>query len=127
MARHFPVAFDEMDTFSEPEPSEGALVQLESGPFAVVVWGKSTGRLTVSLPEKADAGKVIPALLEEARLPAGAITWRADQASPARARVSLARVLRGRPPSRPRPGSQAKAAKKALTKASHRHDPRPKR
>lgn len=122
----FPVRFDEMDPFSEPEPSRGALVQLESGPFAVVVWGESTGNLTVSLPEKTDTGKVIAALLAEAPLSAKAITWRVDEAAPAIVRVRTP-AKRCRPPARPRAGAHAMATKKTARKAAHHHAPRRKR
>ena len=123
----FPVRFDDMDPFSEPEPSQGALVQLESGPFAVIVWGKSTGNLTVSLPEKADTRKVIEALLAEAPVSAKAITWRADEATPEIARVATAANRRSRPQARPRAGAHAMAAKKAARKAAHHDAPRRKR
>jgi hypothetical protein len=131
--RLFPVRFDDMDPFSEPEPSKGALVQLKSGPFAVVVWGKSTGNLTVSLPEKADTGKVIAALLAEAPVSSKAITWRLDVPAPKRARAATAvsttsaAKRRSRPQARPGVGAHAMAAKKPARKAAHHLAPRRKR
>lgn len=134
--RLFPIRFDDMDPFSEPEPSQGALVQLKSGPFAVVVWGKSTGNLTVSLPEKADTGKVIAALLAEAPLSSKAITWRLDVAAPKRARAAATACTvsttstakrRSRPQARPHVGAHAMAAKKPARKAAHQLAPRRKR
>jgi hypothetical protein len=126
LQRLFPVRFDEVDSFSEPEPSEGALVQLESGPLAVVMWGRSTGNLTVSLPEAADRPKVIRALLSEVSFPLKAITWRADQATPTRARVT---VMTPKKRARPRPHPLKKAAKMPARKTArgHRHAPRRKR
>jgi hypothetical protein len=46
----FPVEFSEVDPLAAAEPSIGALVQLESGSYAVVMYGKITGQTEVSMP-----------------------------------------------------------------------------
>jgi hypothetical protein len=69
----FPVEFSEVDPLAAAEPSIGSLVQLDSGPYAVVMYGKYTGQTEVSMPVITDW----PAFLHEVPLRANDIVWTA--------------------------------------------------
>src|SRR3954453_10787361 len=45
----FPVEFSEVDPLAAAEPSIGSLVQLDSGLYAVIMYGKVTGQTEVSM------------------------------------------------------------------------------
>jgi hypothetical protein len=87
----FPVTMEEMDPFSEPEPSQGALVRLEDGRCVVVIYGKETGTLKVLVPEGADPTEEISAFLAEVPISSRAITWRVDAPSVAPAKAPRSR------------------------------------
>src|SRR5262249_1507992 len=78
----FDVPMSEMDPFTEPEPSAGALVQLTDGSYVVVVHGKVTGTLTMSLPEETDVEDGIAAFLDDVPLTSKSILWRKDAPAP---------------------------------------------
>ena len=71
----FPVRFSRVAPLAEPEPSTGALIQLDSGPYAVVMYGKETGRATISFPASADVRRALAALVREAGIRRDEITW----------------------------------------------------
>jgi hypothetical protein len=73
----FPVKMKSIDPLSEPEPSEGILLRLKSGDYAVLVYGKSSGMLTVLAPQ-AKLKRTIDSLLDEAPIPSEKIVWRAS-------------------------------------------------
>src|SRR4051812_24059593 len=75
----FPVELSEADPLSGPEPSIGGLVQLDSGPYAVVVYGKSTGETEVSMPVSAPLARYWAAFLREVPLIANEIVWTSDK------------------------------------------------
>src|ERR1700686_1875584 len=75
----FPVDFSEVDPLAAAEPSIGALVQLESGPFAVVMHGKITGDTEVSLPVSAPIARHWAAFLREVPLITNEIVWTSDK------------------------------------------------
>jgi hypothetical protein len=75
----FPVEFSEVDPLAAAEPSIGALIQLESGPYAVVMHGKTTGDTEVSLPVNAPMARHWAALLREVPLIANEIVWTSDK------------------------------------------------
>jgi len=69
-----PVALDALDPFSEPEPSEGATIELASGRHVIVIYGLQTKRLSVhaAWPE---APSAVSDFLHESALQASAIEW----------------------------------------------------
>ena len=75
----FPVELSETDPLSAPEPSIGGLVQLDSGPYAVVIYGKGTGETEVSMPVSAPLARYWAAFLREVPLIASEIVWTSDK------------------------------------------------
>jgi hypothetical protein len=71
----FPVEFSQVDPLAAAEPSIGSLVQLDSGPYAVVMYGKSTGETEVSMPVSAPLARYWSAFLREVPLIAQEIVW----------------------------------------------------
>jgi hypothetical protein len=71
----FPVRFSRVGSFAEPEPSKGALIQLDSGPYAVVMYGTETGRATISLPAASNVRLALAALLRETPIHRDEIEW----------------------------------------------------
>lgn len=84
----FPVRFSRVNAFAEPEPSTGALIQLDSGPYAVVMYGKETGRATISFPATADVRRALAALIRETTIRRSEVEW-VDE--PAKASLKLIR------------------------------------
>jgi len=105
----FPVEMSDTDPLSAAEPSIGGLVQLDSGPYAVVVYGKTSGEAEVSLPVSAPMPRQWKAFLREVPLAAREIVWTSDKvASPA---INL-------PPRKPEKSFKAAATKRSKT-SSH--------
>ncbi len=80
LAKLFPVKMEEMDSWDEPEPSKGALIQLESGHYLVVIYGKETQTTEILVPEGTNVTTGIEALLAEVPLSPKSILWRRDAA-----------------------------------------------
>ena len=80
----FPVEMSDTDPLSAGEPSIGGLVQLDSGPYVVVVHGKISGETEVSLPISAPIAKHWIAFLREVPLVAQEIVWMSDRIKPRR-------------------------------------------
>ncbi len=80
LARWFPVSFQEIDDiWAAPEPSKGALVELNAGQFVVLDYGKDSRQLTVRIPATLDASACLVSLFGEVPLPRSRILWqRAD-------------------------------------------------
>jgi hypothetical protein len=78
----FPVRFSRVDALAEPEPSTGALIQLDSGPYAVVMYGQETGRATISFPATADVRLALAALVREMAISRSEIEWVDEAAQP---------------------------------------------
>ena len=74
----FPVEWSEADPLSAAEPSIGALVQLESGPHAVVMYGKVSGEAEVSLPVSAPIAHDWAAFLREVSLVVKEVVWTSE-------------------------------------------------
>jgi hypothetical protein len=103
----FPVEFSEADPLAAAEPSIGSLVQLDSGPYAVVMFGKSTGETEVSMPISAPLARYWAAFLREVPLIANEILWTSVKVAPrATARPS------------PRNAEKAKTAAMKVSKTS---------
>lgn len=82
----FPVPFDVMDPLSEPEPSEGALVRLDSGLPVVVVHGQVTHRVTLSFPVSVDVSHALRSVFAEVPVRSSEIVWTAESAARTAAR-----------------------------------------
>jgi hypothetical protein len=69
-----PVELEPVDPFAEPEPSEGAAIELATGRYVVVFFGLETERLSVhaAWPE---APESITDFLRESRLDPAAVEW----------------------------------------------------
>jgi hypothetical protein len=74
LERAIPVDLQTIDAFSEPEPSEGAMIELLSGRHIVVIYGLSTERLYVHATWP-DAPKTISDFLRESTLNHSDIEW----------------------------------------------------
>lgn len=73
-----PVPLQPLDSFTEPEPSRGATIRLETGRHIVVIYGDETQQLQIHA-EPADVHDVVDDFLTETGLDASAIEWlRAD-------------------------------------------------
>lgn len=80
----FPVSFEPMDPFSEPEPSEGALVQLDDGHLVVVVHGTVTHRVTLSVPVSATTS--LQTVFAQIPIRLSEVVWTAESAAKTAAR-----------------------------------------
>jgi hypothetical protein len=106
----FPVEMSDTDPLSAAEPSIGGLVQPDSGPYAVVVYGKTSGEAEVSLPVSSPMPRQWKAFLREVPLASREIVWTSDKvASPAVKRPS---------PRKPEKSFKAAATKRSKT-SSH--------
>src|SRR5436305_2961331 len=97
----FPVEFSQVDPLAAAEPSIGSLVQLDSGPYAVVMYGKSSGETEVSMPVSAPLARYWAAFLREVPLIANEIVWTSVKVAP-------------RPAARPSPRKPEKAKTAAM-------------
>jgi|SRR5712691_3657570 len=101
LARWIPIAFSEVsDPLAVPEPSKGALVQLASGKFVVLFYGKESGTLFLRVPENANASACVREFLNEVKMPASRVVWRRQD-------VSLPAKSPRPTPSSPRPRRMA--------------------
>ena len=74
-----PFRFQEItDPLAAAEPSRGALLQLDSGQYFVVYWGRDSGQLTVRIPEAVEPSFFLSSFLDEVPLPHARITWVRD-------------------------------------------------
>ncbi len=86
-----PVPWDDItDPLATPEPSKGALVQLNDGEYVVLYYGLDSRQLTVEIPETTeDSSALVSAFLREVALPAARVLWhRADIVLPSRQKRS---------------------------------------
>jgi hypothetical protein len=73
-----PVPLAALDSFTEPEPSTGATIRLETGRHIVLIYGLETQQLQIHA-QPADICEVVDDFLRETGLDATAIEWlRAD-------------------------------------------------
>ena len=75
LSKLFPVRMKNIDPLSEPEPSKGILLRLESGDYAVLIYGKVSETLTV-LAVRPKLAKTVDNLLKEVPIPDEKIIWR---------------------------------------------------
>ena len=77
LARWLPIRFDAIDDPLEaPEPSLGALAQLEAGEYVVLNYGKDSQQLTVEFPVNTpNRTTLLEVFLREVPLPLSRILW----------------------------------------------------
>ncbi len=73
-----PVKMYPLESLSEPEPSIGALIQLQSGDLIVTIYGQETGTLLIEIPVSKPIAKTIQAILNEIPIKKQCILWQAD-------------------------------------------------
>lgn len=91
LSQWVPVPFDDIDDpLATPEPSKGALVELENGQYVVLYYGKESSQLTLEIPETTvDSSALIASFLHEVPLPVSRVLWhRPDTTLPAARRRS---------------------------------------
>jgi hypothetical protein len=74
LRRAIPVALEALDPFSEPEPSEGATIELASGRHVIIVYGLETERLCVHAA-KPDGPSAVADFLRESKIGEASIEW----------------------------------------------------
>lgn len=80
-----PVPFDDItDPLETPEPSKGALIELDAGGYLVLYYGEDSHQLTVEIPESTrDSSALVSEFLREVPLPVSRVLWhRPDIALP---------------------------------------------
>ncbi len=88
LRKWFPVSFQTItDPWAAAEPSEGALVQLNSGDHFVVYWGHDSGDLTVRIASEVDPALFLASFFREVPIPRSQVNWVRDG-------VELPRLLR---------------------------------
>lgn len=72
-----PVPFDDIDDpLATPEPSKGALIQLENDSYVVVYYGKDSKQLTLEIPEATrDSSELVASFFREVPLPLSRVLW----------------------------------------------------
>lgn len=78
-SRLFPVEMSDVDTFAAPEPSIGGIVQLNSGQYLGINYGKVSGTLVIYIPPNEEAAGALKKIHEEIPLLHEYIWWRRDQ------------------------------------------------
>ena len=72
-----PVRFKELTNPEEVrEPSKAALIQLTTGSYVVLFYGRESHELTVEVPQNVNLAQGLAAFLAEVPLPASCILWR---------------------------------------------------
>lgn len=74
LQRAVPVDLEPLDPFAEPEPSQGASIELASGRLVVVIYGLETEHLSLHAVWP-DAAKAVDDFLRESRLDQSSIEW----------------------------------------------------
>ena len=96
LLRWLPVPFDDIDDpLATPEPSKGALIELENGAYVVVYYGKDSNQLTLEIPETThDSSELVASFFSEVPLPLSRVLWhRSDTKLPSiRTKRSARRV-----------------------------------
>lgn len=88
-----PIRFQDIDNPDQvPEPSQGALVRLNSGRYVVLFYGKDSKLLTVLYPGSSDPNACLRDFLAEVPLLRSRISW--SRPGTAVERVHLADMIR---------------------------------
>ena len=77
LARWLPIPFDSIDDpLQAPEPSLGALAQLDAGEYVVLTYGKDSGQLTVEFPVNTrNRTALLAQFFREVPLPLSRVLW----------------------------------------------------
>ena|SRR6266581_4066671 len=77
LLKWLPVSFDEItDPLATPEPSKGALVQLDSGGYVVLYYGKDSQQLILEIPEVSqNSSALVASFFSEVSLPVSRVLW----------------------------------------------------
>lgn len=76
LSRWIPVTFQDIDDpAAVAEPSKGALVKLEGGPYVVLFYGKESGQLVLRFPLSQNASADLRHFFREVPLPPSRIVW----------------------------------------------------
>jgi hypothetical protein len=75
LRRILPFRLTPLESFTEPEPSEGSSVRLPSGRFVVAIYGSVTHTLSIYASLDADGVAAAAEFLHEAKLDRDAIQW----------------------------------------------------
>lgn len=77
LTRWFPIRFEDIDDpLAVAEPSKAALVQLRTGDYVVLFYGKESEQLTVEIPAAtADTSSILAALFDEVPLSSSRVLW----------------------------------------------------
>jgi len=77
LAKWLPINFEAInDPLQAPEPSLGALAQLDAGGYVVLNYGKESGQLTVELPANTrDRTTLLAEFFQEVPLPLSRVLW----------------------------------------------------
>lgn len=109
LSNWFPVRFqDIVDPLATLEPSKGALVQLDAGPYVVLYYGRDSKCLTVRIAEGMNASKFLADFFREVPRIASRVLWH-------RPDVMLPRI-----PSRARPKTSTARQREVVVRASTR-------
>lgn len=77
LERWFPVPFQEItDPWAAPEPSRGALIELNTGDYVVLYWGRDSQELTVRIPAGLDPSAFLASFFSEVSVPRSRVSWR---------------------------------------------------
>ena len=74
LRRAIPVVLEKLGAFTEPEPSEGATVELASGRHVVVIYGLVTERLYIHAANP-DGVAAVADFLRESKIGEASIEW----------------------------------------------------
>ena len=72
--RAIPITLEKLGPFTEPEPSEGATIELASGRYVVVIFGLVTERLYVHAANP-DGVAAVADFLRESKIGEASIEW----------------------------------------------------
>jgi len=74
LRRAIPIALEKLGPFTEPEPSEGATIELASGRYVAVIFGLVTERLYVHAANP-DGVVAVADFLRESKIGEASIEW----------------------------------------------------
>jgi len=74
LRRAIPVTLERLDPFAEPEPSEGAAIELASGRYVMAIYGLVTERLYIHAANP-DGVEAVADFLRESKIGEASIEW----------------------------------------------------
>ncbi len=86
LTKFLPVRMKSIDPLAEPEPSKGILLKLESGDYAVLVYGEVSETLTVLFPRKTNVEMAVGSFFAEVPIPRKQVFWSAPLSKQSAAR-----------------------------------------